>query len=232
MAGLIIQLIISWILVWIFEKGNLRFLGFKPTITRLSDFLIFFILTAICCSSGFLLRMVFAKELWQKNPAINASIILDGIWWNLRSVLYEELIFRGAILYILLRKTGQLKAILFSAAAFGIYHWFSFGIIGNIPQMILVFIVTGLMGFVLAYGYAKTFSLYVPVGIHFGWNLTHQFIFSQGPIGDGLLIQSVKAPFRTDSYLLFFTVILLPILSALLMNYLILRKKKQVVIAE
>lgn len=45
------------------------------------------------------------------------------------------------------------------------------------------------MGLLLAYGYAKAFSLYIPIGIHLGWNLTQIFIFSRGPTEDELFIQ-------------------------------------------
>ena len=35
------------------------------------------------------------------------------------------------------------------------------------------------MGLVLAYGYAKTYSLYIPIGIHFGGTL-HKYSFFVG----------------------------------------------------
>ena len=110
--------------------------------------------------------------------------------------------------------------------AIGIYHWFSFGIFGNIIPMIITFFITGTMGLLLAYGYTKTFSLYIPIAIHLGWNLTRIFIFSQGPIGNGVFIPSNPAPFRTNSYLLFFCITFLPMIAALGINYLLLRKMK------
>ncbi|WP_189603592.1 hypothetical protein [Salinimicrobium marinum] len=35
-------------------------------------------------------------------------------------------------------------------------------------------------------------SLYLPIGLHFGWNLVTITIFSQGPSGDQLLISSTE----------------------------------------
>jgi membrane protease YdiL (CAAX protease family) len=94
--------------------------------------------------------------------------------------------------------------------------------------MALTFLLTGTMGLLFAYGYAKTMSLYIPSAIHLGWNLTQGFVFSDGPIGTGILKQAGTEPFRTDSYLIFYIVFLFPMLSALLINSYLLKKKKQV----
>ncbi|MFN2438138.1 MAG: lysostaphin resistance A-like protein [Chitinophagaceae bacterium] len=174
------------------------------------------------------MKMYFGEQKWIVNPNLTIQLILAGIWWNIKSVLFEELIFRGVLLYILIKKLGFTRAIIISAIAFGIYHWFSFGVIGNPTQMAITFIITGAMGLLLAYGYAKTLSLYVPIGIHLGWNLTQIFIFSEGPIGNGILVPVTSEPFRTNSYLIFFCVILLPTVSALLINYLLLKRRKRV----
>lgn len=227
MLGILVQLAISWIIAWLLVKRNLSVLGFYPTRQRITDFVLFFLLTAAFCASGFLMKMYFGKQQWLLNPKLSANLIFEGALWNIKSVLFEELIFRGVLLFILIKKLGALKAIILSAIAFGIYHWFSFGIIGNPIQMLIVFIITGTMGLLLAYGYAKTFSLYVPIAIHLGWNLTQIFIFSQGPIGNGLFIPPRQGEFRTNSYVIFFMVTFLPMLLTLLVNYLLIRKHKQ-----
>ena len=228
MIGILIQLAVSWLIIWLFNKKNLSVLGFRITKQHLADFILFFLVTAFFCSLAFLMKMYFGKQKWQLNPTLSANLIWAGIWWNIKSVLFEELIFRGVLLYILLKKLGNLKAIIISAAAFGIYHWFSFGVVGNPMQMTIIFFATGTMGLLLAYGYAKTFSLYIPIGIHLGWNLTQIFVFSQGPIGNGILVSTSAEQFRTNSYLIFFVVTFLPLLLALSINYLIIRKHRQI----
>ncbi len=232
MVGIIVQLAISWLIVWFFEKGNLRVLGLFPTKRRLLDFVLFFFITAICCSSDFLMRMYFADQEWKLNPALSVNLILTGIWWNIKSVLFEELIFRGVLLYILIKKLGALKAIIISAIAFGIYHWFSFEVVGDVKQMAIIFVVTGIMGLLYAYGYAKPFSLYIPIAIHLGWNLTRSVVFSETVIGDQLLVQVKPVPDIHVSYFIYFCVLLLPMISALLINYLLLKKRKQTGLAK
>ncbi|MBP8114653.1 MAG: CPBP family intramembrane metalloprotease [Chitinophagaceae bacterium] len=227
MIGIIIQLIISWLLVWLFEKKGLGVLGFYPTKRRLLQFAFFFLITALCSTSDFIMRMVFAKEQWQLNPNLTASLILSGLWWNIKSVLFEELIFRGALMYILIKKLGPVKAIIISSIAFGIYHWFSHEVFGNPVQMIITFLTTGLMGVVYAFGYAKTFSLYVPIAIHLGWNLVRSVVFSETVIGNQLLVQVKPVPQVTVGYFIYFCVVYVPMLSALLINFFVLRKMKQ-----
>lgn len=227
MAGIIVQLIISWLIIWFFEKKNLGVLGLLPTEKRGLDFLLFFAITSICCTLGFFMKMVIDNQHWRVNPALSFSMAAEGARWNIISVLFEELIFRGVLLYILIKRMGASKAIFISAAAFGGYHWFSFQVFGNPVQMVFVFFITGAMGLLLAYAYAKTLSLYLPIGIHFGWNLTQNFTFSDGPIGKGIFIQVSPQPFRTDSYLVFFSVTFLPMVLALLINYLLVRKNAQ-----
>lgn len=228
MLGIIIQLLISWLIIWLFEKGNLNVLGFYPTKKRLLGFAVFFIFTALCCSSDFFMRMLFAKQQWQLNPKLTAGLIWEGVWWNIKSVLFEELIFRGVLFYILIKKLGPVKAIIISSIAFGIYHWFSHGVIGNPTQMAITFVITGTMGLVYAYGYAKTFSLYVPSAIHLGWNLTTSVIFSNSIIGDQLFTQVKPVPEVQVGYFIYFCIIFLPMLSALLINFFMLKRQEQV----
>jgi membrane protease YdiL (CAAX protease family) len=230
MLGIIVQLLISWLIIWLFERGNLGVLGFYPTKKRLLGFALFFIVTAICCSSDFFMRMLFAKQQWELNPKLTANLILTGIWWNIKSVFFEELIFRGVLLYILIKKLGHTKAIIISSIAFGIYHWFSHEVIGDITQMIITFVITGTMGLVYAYGYSKTFSLYIPIAIHLGWNLTGSVIFSNGILGDQLFTQVKPVPEVQVGYFIYFCILLIPMLSALLINFLLLKKQKQAVL--
>lgn len=230
MLGILVQLLISWLIIWLFEKGNLNVLGFWPTKKRLLGFVLFFIVTALCCSSDFFMRMIFAKQEWELNPKLSVNLILTGIWWNVKSVLFEELIFRGVLFYILIKKLGAAKAIIISSIAFGVYHWFSHEVLGNPVQMLITFLTTGIMGLVYAYGYTKTFSLYIPVAIHLGWNLTRSVIFSSTVIGDQLFVQVKPVPEVQVSYLVYYCIVFVPLLSAVLINFFMLKRMPQLAI--
>lgn len=223
MAGILVQLAISWLLLWFIEKKDLGVLGFRPNVERIQHFFIFLLITAICCASGFLLRNLFGGESWYLNPDFSFRLLLKGLSWHIKSVLYEELIFRGAILYILIKRLGPLRAILVSAIAFGIYHWFSFEILGNWTQMTIVLVTTGIMGILLAYGYSRTFSLSIPIAIHLGWNFIQGFVFPGGPIGDGILKQVKPVPIVQVSFGVYLFVIYFPLVSMLVINWILIR---------
>ena len=224
MLGIIVELAVSWVLLWLFEKKHLSALGLIPNKRRILQFVLLFVLAGICCTSGYLMRM-FYGERWKINPSVTFSQMLQALRWNVISVLYEELIFRGATLYILIKRLGAVWGIVLSSIAFGIYHWFSFGILGNIPGMVQVFIITGAMGLVLAYAFWKTWSMYAAIGIHLGWNFVTMAIFSSGTIGNQLLVQIPTASVKV-SYFEYGIVVFLPMISVLLISFLLLRKMR------
>ena len=228
MIGIIIQLAISLLIIWGFEKGDLNCLGLMPTKKRLIDFTLFFFVTAACATSGFFLNMWIAKQSWLLNPALNIGAILEGVWFTVKSVLFEEFIFRGVLLYILIKKLGPTRAIIISGVAFGIYHWFSHELWGNPAQMAIEFFMSGIMGLLLAYGYAKSYSLFIPIAIHLGWNIVQMVVFSGNTIGKQLFVEVMPRPVVTISYFSFFVMQLLPIISCWLINIWLLKKYKQV----
>ena len=172
--------------------------------------------------------MYFAKEQYALNRNLTVNIIFSGVWETLRGVLTEELICRGVLLYILIKKVGTKWAIIITSVVFGLLHWLNNGIFGNIIQMSVIFAFTFGMGLLLAYSYAKTFSILISTAIHFAWNLTQNFIFPDRPEGNHIFILANTPPIVTVSYLIFFLLILFPKVSAIGLDYLIMKKQKQI----
>lgn len=181
MAGIIVELIISGLLLWFFEKKHLTALGIGIEPKRMRDLGYGFLGAAICCTVYHLLTTLH----WRFNKMFS----LNAIWWVLKSVLFEELAFRGALLYIAIKKLGVTKACILSALCFGIYHVFSYGAYGNPMNAIMIVLITGLVGLTLAYAFANTQSMYLPIGLHLGWNLINILVFSPGPLGKQLLVK-------------------------------------------
>lgn len=190
MAGLIVELILSWLLLWLFFKKGLRVLGIVPTQGRLYHLFFGILIAAVCSVLYYLSFVLFTTNQWTLNTVFTGQKLVTSSWWTLNSVLYEEFIFRGALLYILIQKLGVRTACLISAICFGVYHWFTSGALGDPVQMIIIFIMTGTWGVMFAMAFARTKSLYLPIGLHFGWNFVSTVIFSQGPLGKQLLIIS------------------------------------------
>ena len=228
MLQIIGLLAISWLIVWLFNRSNLSILGLTPNKERLKLVLILFTVTAICCSITYLMKIYFAKEQYTLNHKLTANLIFAGVWETLRSVLTEELLCRGVLLYILIKKVGTKWAIVISSVVFGLLHWLNNGLFGNIIQMSIIFAFTFGMGLLVAYSYAKTFSILIPTAIHFGWNLTQNFIFPDRPEGNHIFILAGTPPIVTVSYFIFFLLLLFPKLSAIGIDYLIMKKQRQI----
>ncbi|WP_265132477.1 CPBP family intramembrane glutamic endopeptidase [Chryseobacterium oranimense] len=226
MIGIIIELIISWLLLRFIAGKSLSVLGLKLSPERMKHFTAGFFLAAICCSLYQIMAVAFANNSWVVNDQLTFQSLLKGVWFTVKSVLFEELIFRGALLYLAIEKIGIQKACILSAACFGIYHWFSFNSFGNPFQMGIIFLMTGIFGWMLAFAFAKTKSLYLPISLHLGWNLFNIVVFSAGPLGAQILIKANhhKLEGILSLFVFLFQVLVLP---ALVYFYLRYSKSKQ-----
>lgn len=221
MIGIIVEFIISWLLLWLVCKKHLSALGFTPTKTRLIQLSTGLSLAALFCILYNIFTTAFIKNRWVFNKAFTWEMVLNGAWWTFKSVLYEELIFRGALLYIAIKKLGYKTGCLISAIGFGIYHWFSYGAFGNPLQMFIIFLMTGIFGFMLAFAFAKTKSLYMPAALHFGWNFINMIVFSNGSIGKQMFTKANAVQLEgIPSLLVFlFQVLALPLMFFLYFKY-------------
>jgi len=221
MVGIIIILIISWLLLWVVEKKNLSVLGFTPTKNRLANFCVGFFMTGLLCAVYHYIKVVVVHNFWMLNPKLSGANLINSTWWIIKSVLFEELLFRGALLYMVMKKLGSRWGCLLSAGAFGVYHWFSYGAFGNPIQMLMILLMTGLFGWVLAKAYDATKSLYLPIAFHLGWNVVNILVFSNGPLGAQLL---VRANDNQAQGLVSLLIFLFQMLALPLFGYLYIRK--------
>lgn len=197
MLGIVLELLVSWILLTYFGKTDLRVLGIEPYRPRIYTLLIGFLWSTLFIS-GLNITIAFVT----RNPYIlNNAYTLQDFYkasaYVLRAVVYEELLFRGALLYLLIYYLGSRKATIISAIGFGMYHWFSWNIIGQPIPMIIVFVTTGIMGYLLAYAYVKTHSIYVPIALHLGNNFTAMVLFSKD---QSIGVQLFTKTFLTDPF--------------------------------
>ncbi len=201
------MLFFSWVLLRVTVREPLAVLGIVPTKQRMIAFMAGMFFMALVAVINFTWQAHFKEISYQVNPDYDLRQLLGGSVWVLSAVLYEELLFRGVLLYLLIRYVGIVKACLLSSIAFGVYHWFSYEVFGSrLVLMIYVFLVTGAGGWMFAFAYAKTRSLYAPIGLHLGWNLVAAVVFSSGPIGEQWLIQRGEGDYGSEWVtLLFFT---------------------------
>jgi uncharacterized protein len=78
----------------------------------------------------------------------------------------EEMLFRGYAFQLLVRSIGPFATILPVSVLFGLAH------LGNLNSTLLGVINTALWGILLGFAYWRTNALWLPIGLHFGWNFT------------------------------------------------------------
>jgi uncharacterized protein len=193
MAGILVQLLISWALLRLFEKQDLKALGFAPTRARMKDLTIGLLAPVIYFTLLFFALSYLGHNPYSANPNYTSKDFFAGVWYLFKSVAFENLIFTGAILYILIKRLGATKAALASAVAFGVYHWFSWNLFTQPAAMAVTFFTTGLAGFVWALAFAKTGSVYLPFSLHFGVDFVFSIIFSKdNNLGPQLLVKAYE----------------------------------------
>jgi hypothetical protein len=180
-------LALSWLLLRL-EGKSLVVLGLNAPALRARQLAAGFLVAGLAVVVQQLGLAVVADVPWRLNPDADAALLGRSVRWNVNSVLYEELLFRGYLLYQAICRLGTRRGVLLAAAAFGVYHWFSYGVIGNPVMMAFVFAFTGAFGLMLALAFARTRSIALPIGLHLGWNLVSYLGFSTGPLGRGLLV--------------------------------------------
>lgn len=105
-------------------------------------------------------------------------------WW-------EELVFRGYFFQNLAEGTGLLGAVIISSLVFGFGH--AFNPDASLRSSILVALVTPQ----LIYAYLKTGRLWLPIGLHLGWNFFQAPVFgfaASGQDSPSLVAQSPLGP--------------------------------------
>ncbi|HYX73191.1 MAG TPA: CPBP family intramembrane glutamic endopeptidase [Steroidobacteraceae bacterium] len=108
------------------------------------------------------------------------------------SAVGEEIVFRGVVFRRLEGALGTGIALIVSAAIFGLVH------AGNAGASWISTLAIALeSGVLLGICYAATRSLWLPIGVHFGWNFTEGGIFGAAVSGghyQGLIGASLSGP--------------------------------------
>ena len=106
----------------------------------------------------------------------------------------EELLFRGVLFRITQERAGTWPALALSAVLFGGSHLLNAS--ATLWGAIAIAVEAGIM---LGAAYACTRSLWLPIGIHFAWNLVESGVFGTTVSGasgtaDGLLTTTLSGP--------------------------------------
>ncbi len=164
------------------DQRSIASLGLKLNLKTVEDLLAGFVIPALMVGVIFFLERVFSWTMidtvaWARYPL---SVILQNVLVTL--VLFtligwqEELLFRGYYLQNLEESLNLGWAIGLSSVAFGLFHILSMNSSSPL-QLILGVIGTVLFSLLLVYAYLQTRSLWLPIGLHIGWNFFEGSIY-------------------------------------------------------
>jgi uncharacterized protein len=152
------------------DKRSIESLGLKLNPWTLIDLLVGIGITLLQMSLIYLLMsglgwITFQGFAWQFDPL--SLVLKNTLLFFVIFVLVgwtEELLCRGYQLQTIASGTNLLWGVLLSSAIFGILHIFNPG--ANWASTLGIF----LAGLFFAYAYVRTRQLWLPIGMHLGWN--------------------------------------------------------------
>jgi membrane protease YdiL (CAAX protease family) len=118
--------------------------------------------------------------------------VIRGCAAALAAAVGEEIVFRGAVFRPIDERFGTTAALVFSAALFGLLHMANPG--ATVLSTTAIALESGVL---LGAAFANARSLWLPIGIHFGWNFTEGSIFGTAVSGGksaGLFNFSLNGP--------------------------------------
>ncbi len=196
MIGILVLLLLSWALLrW--RDMPFTALGIDKPRRRTVEFAAGFAFLGAVQAVRLLGWAALGEFRWEPVPGYGLVELSVVMYPLLKSVLFEELLFRGALLVLAIRALGEFRGIALNAVAFGVYHWFSYGILGQVMPMVWVFTLTASAGLLFAAAFARSGSIILPIGLHLGTNTITAAVFSQGPWGTQWL-EPVPAPSDTS----------------------------------
>jgi len=146
-----------------FEHGRLSDVGLNWEPRSLRN-----LAGGLALGAGAVLVLVLGAVLSGMAEFESAVIDQSAIWIALLlliGVVGEELVFRGYPFQYLVRRWNQPATVIGSSLVFGLAH------LSNRNVQFLGAANTALWGGLLGYAYARTRSLWLPAGLHFGWNI-------------------------------------------------------------
>lgn len=142
-------------------------------------------------SSVFGLLHVIGVAQWRGVSAAGFDVI-PMLAVAIIAAVGEELAFRGGLFRILEESFGTGTALALSAALFGLLHALNSG--ATVVSTVAIALEAGVL---LAAAYSLTRNLWLPIGLHFGWNFTEGGIFGASVSGGrthGIFSVSLSGP--------------------------------------
>lgn len=123
----------------------------------------------------------------------STQALAGGLALALLAGITEEILFRGIFFRLSSRIVGTWGALLFTSSLFGAAHLANHG--ATLSSGLAIMLEAGIL---LGAAYALTGRLWLPIGLHIGWNFTEGSVFGMSVSGTnaatGLLRGSLSGP--------------------------------------
>jgi uncharacterized protein len=121
---------------------------------------------------GLLIALLYMGGFYQITQLAFPNRLLSAVIFALGTAIWEEVTFRGLLFRNTEQTFGTWVGVAVSALVFGAVH----GLNPNASLAASVAIILE-SGILLAAAYFATRTLWLPIGLHFGWNFTEDFVF-------------------------------------------------------
>src|SRR6516225_3927042 len=119
-----------------------------------------------------LMLMLYVAGHYQISGVGFPNRFLSAVIFALGTAIWEEVTFRGLLFRVTEQSFGTWIGVLVSAVAFGALHGLNPN--ASLAASIAIILESGVL---LAAAYFATRTLWLPIGLHFGWNFAEDFIF-------------------------------------------------------
>lgn len=155
-----VALLLAYALVfWLLERRAITELSRRGTLREGAGGVLLGLLLV-----GVLYGVLAAAGAYRVLGTTDGSGLLGGLLLITFFATFEEVVFRGALYRVVEGSLGTVLALVISAALFGLVHADNPGA-GNLGA-----VSAGLAGMLLGVCYTLTRRLWLPIGLHIGWN--------------------------------------------------------------
>ncbi len=139
------------------------------------------------------LAVLLAARVYHPSGWGSSKHLVNGLFFALLAGVTEEILFRGLLFRVSARIIGTWGALIATSALFGLAHLANPG--ATVTSALAIALEAGIL---LGAAYAATERLWLPIGLHVGWNFTEGSVYGMSVSGNGmaagLLTGSLKGP--------------------------------------
>lgn len=121
---------------------------------------------------GLLIAILYLSSHYQINQLAFPDRLFSAIVFALGTAIWEEVTFRGLLFRVTEQSFGTWVGVAVSAIVFGAVHGLNPN--ASLAASVAIILESGLL---LAAAYFATRTLWLPIGLHLGWNFTEDFVF-------------------------------------------------------